>query len=116
MRVRIIETIEQWHILKAALIEKGYKLWQTQFSYDAPEGYRAWFWKDDKQVEVATHNQEIQSDIVSCRYLKSYTNKDNQKNNCEIGFTSKDEEQEWTLAAKTILKNNRNAFDRLGKI
>jgi hypothetical protein len=57
--------MEQWQIIKAALIEKGYKLWQMQFSYDTPDGYHAWFWKDDKQVEVATHNEDIQKDIVS---------------------------------------------------
>lgn len=70
MRVRIIETTEQWQILKTVLIEKGYKLWQMQFSYDTPEGYRARFWKDGKQqVEVATHNRDIQKDIVSCRLI-----------------------------------------------
>jgi acetyl-CoA carboxylase alpha subunit len=57
--------MEQWQILKTALIEKNYKLWQMQFSYDAPEGFHAWFWRDDKRVEVATHNKDIQKDIVS---------------------------------------------------
>ena len=70
MRVRSIETIEQWQILKAALIEKGYKVWQMQFSYDMPEGFHAWFWKDgSQQVEVATHNLNIQKDIVSSRLI-----------------------------------------------
>ena len=69
MRVRAIETMEQWQILKAALIEKGYKLWQTQYGYDSPEGYHARFSKNDKQVEVATHNKDIQNDIVSSRLI-----------------------------------------------
>ena len=65
MRIRTIETLEHWQILKTALIENKYKLWQMQFSYDAPQGFHAWFWKGDKQVEVTTHNINVQMDIVS---------------------------------------------------
>ena len=69
MRVRIIETMEQWGIFKDALVEKGYKLWQTQYGYDSPEGFHARFSKDDKQVEVATHNTDVQRAIESSRLI-----------------------------------------------
>lgn len=67
MIIRSIETIEKWQSLKAELIQKGYKLWQMQYGSDSPEGFHAWFIKDDKnkQVEVVTHCKEIQKDIVS---------------------------------------------------
>jgi len=62
---RTINTIDQWESLKTELIQKGYKLWQMQYSYDSPEGLHVWFLKKDNQVEVVTHVKEIQKDIVS---------------------------------------------------
>jgi hypothetical protein len=61
----MVETMERWEIIKNAIIEHNYKLFQMQHSYNAPEGFHAWFWKGNKRVEVATHNKEVQRDIVS---------------------------------------------------
>ena len=63
---RTVESFDKWEVLKAELKQKVFKLWQMQFSYDAPEGFHAWFLKEGKpQVEVVTHNKAIQKDIVS---------------------------------------------------
>lgn len=60
-----IETIEQWSILSAAMKEKGYRLWQTQYWWNMPEGFHAWYWKDGKaDVEVFTHSKEVQEAII----------------------------------------------------
>lgn len=69
---RDVESLEKWEILKAYLIEKNYKRWKMQYSYDLPEGSHSWFWKEGKpQVEVITHIKEIHDDIVSNKLLKS---------------------------------------------
>lgn len=64
MKAKITETLEQWNVLKGALKEKGYALWQTQYSTDYPEGYHAWFMKDGNNIEVVTHSEEVQNDII----------------------------------------------------
>lgn len=65
MTIRRVETWEKWLILKQALIEKSYKLWQMQYSWNQSEGFIAGFYKQDKNVEVITHIKEIQEDIVN---------------------------------------------------
>lgn len=64
--MKIIENLEQWNILAAAMKEKDYRLWQFQYGYDRPEGLHAWFWRKgrDKDVEVVTHNKEVQEAIL----------------------------------------------------
>jgi hypothetical protein len=63
--MKSIETVEQWEILKKTLKEKGYRLWQMQYSYDEPQGFHAWFWKSGRSdVKVVTHNKDIQNDII----------------------------------------------------
>jgi hypothetical protein len=62
-RIKYVEDMDKWLILKAALIEHGYKLWQTQYDADSPEGYHARFSIGDKDVEVITHIREIEIDI-----------------------------------------------------
>ena len=49
-------------------------------------------------------------------HLGSHTARNKQKDDYEVVFISKADEPEWTQAAQNILKNNRNAFDRLGKM
>lgn len=61
---RIINSMAEWLILKAALTAKGYKRFQTQFDAEQAEGYHAWFVSSDKRVEVITFNSDIQKDIV----------------------------------------------------
>lgn len=64
MTTKRIDDMDKWLILKAALIEKGYYLWQTQYDVDSPEGYHVGFMKDDKRLEVITHNRDIADDIM----------------------------------------------------
>lgn len=61
---RIIQTMDEWIILKAALVEKGYKRFQTQYDASQEEGYHAWFIGNGKRVEVITHNADVQMDII----------------------------------------------------
>ncbi len=63
MRPRIIENMDDWKILKAALKEKGYRSWQYQYGVHLEEGYQARFTNNEKSVLVITHNPEIQKDI-----------------------------------------------------
>ena len=65
MKPKIIESLDNWYILKQAILDKGYKLWQMQYGCGCPEGFHAWFLKDGRNVEVITHNRDIQIDIVS---------------------------------------------------
>jgi len=62
---RKVESLDKWELFKTELIEKGYKLWQMQYGYDSPEGFHAWFWKGNNQVEVVTYDRDVQKDIVS---------------------------------------------------
>jgi hypothetical protein len=66
MRIKTIDIYENWIILSEAMKEKGYSLWQFQYSADMPEGFHAWFWKKQKDlVEVITHNKDIQDAILN---------------------------------------------------
>jgi len=53
-----------WEMLKLALIEKGYSLYQMQYSYKHHEGFHAWMSKEDSQVEVITHEESAEENIV----------------------------------------------------
>lgn len=64
MRPRIIESLDKWYIFKQALIDNRYKLWQMQYNWDMTTGFHAWFFKNDKNVEVVTHCKEVQEDII----------------------------------------------------
>jgi hypothetical protein len=63
METKTVEKMEIWLDLKQMIIEKGYTLWQTQYDWDEPEGLIVGFMKDDKRLEVTTHNEEIEDDI-----------------------------------------------------
>lgn len=63
METRTVEKMETWLTLKRRIIEKGYTIWQTQYSWDLPEGYIVGFMRGDKRLEVVTHNREIAEDI-----------------------------------------------------
>ena len=61
----MVEKMERWNILKVALIDKGYSLYQFQYSYDMDEGFNAWFCKIGKSdTHVITHNESVQKDII----------------------------------------------------
>lgn len=65
-----IETMEKWNILAAALHEKGYRLWQMQYSWDDKEGFHGWFLHAEKlDVEVITHNGDVERAIVAFNKL-----------------------------------------------
>lgn len=64
LHLKIIHSMDEWFILKAALVEKGYKRFQTQYDADLPEGYHVWFIGNGKRVEVVTHVAEVQKDII----------------------------------------------------
>lgn len=61
-----VEKIEEWAALSKVLKEKGYRLWQMQFSWDMPEGFHAWFWRAgiEKDYEVLTHSRLVQDTII----------------------------------------------------
>jgi hypothetical protein len=58
MKIYNINTIEDCSKLTQALKDKGYHLWQCQYSWDLPEGFIGWFWKEGKEdVEVHAKNK-----------------------------------------------------------
>lgn len=60
-----IDNFSDWLILKTALKEKGYSLFQFQYRWSDENGFHAWFMNSNgKQVEVITFKQEIQRDII----------------------------------------------------
>jgi hypothetical protein len=61
---RIIQNREEWQILKAALAEKGYTLFQLQYDAKEAEGFRAWFVTSERRVEIITHDSDVQKAIV----------------------------------------------------
>lgn len=63
MESKRVEKMETWLAIKQRIIEKGYTLWQTQYSWDQPEGYIVGFMLGDKRLEVVTHSREIAEDI-----------------------------------------------------
>ena len=67
MGTKTVEEMETWLALKQRIIDKGYTFWQTQYSWGQPEGYIVGFMKDDKRLEVVTHNREIAEDIIKSR-------------------------------------------------
>ncbi len=67
--MKIINDYDKWLILKAALIEKGYKPWQWQYGTHLKEGLHIWFWKENRNdVEVVTYNKKIGEDILNTRW------------------------------------------------
>ena len=59
-----IENVELWKGWKQRIAAAGYSIWQTAYGWDLPEGYTAGFMKDDKRLEIVTHNKEIEADII----------------------------------------------------
>lgn len=68
MQKRRVENMEKWLALKATLIERGYRLWQTQYDWDCPEGFIAGFISGGKRVEIVTHSKEVEKDIINSRF------------------------------------------------
>lgn len=67
METKRIEKMETWLIWKKRIIEKGYKLWQTQYGPNEPEGVIVGFMRDDKRLEIVTHNPAVAEDIIKSR-------------------------------------------------
>lgn len=60
-----INTMPKWEEVSAKLKDRGYTLWQTQYSSDQPMGYHArFFCKGMPEVEIVTHNPEIEALII----------------------------------------------------
>ncbi|EPR12469.1 hypothetical protein [Ruminiclostridium papyrosolvens] len=68
--MKIVEDMEKWDILKAAMLEKGYVPYSWQYSLNQEEGLHIWFYKRNsdllKRVEIVTHKQAIADDIKKC--------------------------------------------------
>ena len=63
--MRQIDTMDQWTALATRLRANGYRLWQSQYTWDMPAGYNAWFTKPGKDdFEVVTYSKEVQDAIV----------------------------------------------------
>ena len=46
--------------------ERRWQLWQMQYRYDDPEGFHAWFMKaGELDIEIVTHNEDVQEAIVN---------------------------------------------------
>jgi hypothetical protein len=61
-----IETMEKCDKFLAECRQRGWKVWQMQYRWSAPEGFHAWFhkaWEPD--IEVITHNGQVQDAIVA---------------------------------------------------
>jgi len=63
MTTKRIETMDKWLIMKQAIIDMKYTLWQTQYDTESAEGYHVGFIKGDKRLEIITHNKEIALDM-----------------------------------------------------
>jgi len=61
-----VETIEKCTRFLAACREHGYYVWQMQYQWNMPEGFRAWFHRpqDPNDIEVVTHCKKVQKAIV----------------------------------------------------
>jgi hypothetical protein len=66
MSIRIIESIEHWNQACKYLKENNYKVWQSQYSWKQKEGFHAWFGsrEDKEQIEIVTHNRDVEKEIV----------------------------------------------------
>jgi hypothetical protein len=61
-----INDMEKCNRFLDKLRANGWKLWQTQYQWDKPEGYHSWFWKTgEKDIELVTYNEEVQNAIVT---------------------------------------------------
>lgn len=50
-------------IMKGALKDKGYTLWQIQYDWNNPEGFHVGYMKGDKRLEVIIHSKYVSDDI-----------------------------------------------------
>lgn len=63
--MKIINTMEKWDVAAAYFLEKGYKVWQMQYSWDHPDGFHAWlFVSGNSDIEICTHNEHVQNSII----------------------------------------------------
>lgn len=61
-----IDTLGQWRILEASLIEKGYELYQMQYGCECPEGSIFRFRKNDKKdAEYNTFNKNVHKSMIN---------------------------------------------------
>ena len=60
-----IYTLEQCTRLLDEFRADGRHLWQTQYMWNMPEGFHAWFAKaDSEDIEVITHDKNVQKTII----------------------------------------------------
>lgn len=56
MKTYLINSLTEWDKISSALWGKGYIAWQFQYSWNMPEVFHSWFWKEGRQVEIVTFN------------------------------------------------------------
>jgi hypothetical protein len=60
-----VETMEKCNRFLDKLRANDWSLWQTQYKWDSAEGCHAWFWHTgQKDIELVTHNEDVQNAIV----------------------------------------------------
>lgn len=70
--VKEIKTVEQWIKYYCKLKEKGYYLWQMQYSIYDTEGFHVWFAASGKpDYEIVTYNAEVYNEIIRYRRDKN---------------------------------------------
>lgn len=56
--------MQKCHEFIAAAHEKGYTLWQMQYSCDNSAGFHARFMNGEKNIEVVTFDEQVQKALV----------------------------------------------------
>lgn len=63
-----IDTIDKWHEIARQLSERGYSLFQTQYSIDDPNGFIARFMVNDSdkipRIELVTFDAEVRDAML----------------------------------------------------
>jgi hypothetical protein len=59
-----IKTVEQWNKREKELHEKGYRIWQTQYGADRPEGYFITFFNGRYDVIFHTFSEQVEKAMV----------------------------------------------------
>ena len=61
-----VETMSRCNKYLDKLRFEGWDVWQMQYQWYHPEGFHAWFWKTGHEdIELVTHNEDVQKAIVS---------------------------------------------------
>jgi hypothetical protein len=67
---KTVKSLEQWVKLKQELIEKGYRLWQWQYSWNLEEGFHAFYFNGKVDVEIITFLKAVEDDMFNSKMYK----------------------------------------------